>query len=139
MTHLKATAFKCVTIKRACFHWCGMIQYSALVNKFNIFFGLNLTLVYTFLMCMAWPFHFPIRKFHIITIISSHGKNKCIILPPYWYLFIIQAVKDLTITRLSVFTIDNNVPKTLHDTEISLMCPIPPQTTLNRGEVSQQS
>ena len=29
---LKGT-FKCVTIKRACFRWCGMIQYSALVNR----------------------------------------------------------------------------------------------------------
>ena len=47
---------------------CGMIQYSALVNsvfnnKFNTFFGLNLTLVYTFPMCMAWRFHFPIRNY----------------------------------------------------------------------------
>ena len=55
---LKGT-FKCVTIKRVCFRWCGMIQYSALVNsvfnnKFNTFFGLNLTLVYTFPMCMAF-------------------------------------------------------------------------------------
>ena len=32
-------------------------------NKFNIFFGLNLTLVYTFPMCMAWRFHFPIRNY----------------------------------------------------------------------------
>ena len=32
-------------------------------NKFNTFFGLNLTLVYTFPMCMAWRFHFPIRKY----------------------------------------------------------------------------
>ena len=31
-------------------------------NKFNTFFGLNLTLVYTFPMCMAWRFHFPIRN-----------------------------------------------------------------------------
>ena len=58
----------CVTIKRACFRWCGMIQYSALVNsvfnnKFNTFFGLNLTLVYTFPMCMTWRFHFPIRNY----------------------------------------------------------------------------
>ena len=58
----------CVTIMRACFRWCGMIQYSALVNsdfnnKFNTFFGLNLTLVYTFPMCMAWRFHFPIRNY----------------------------------------------------------------------------
>ena len=50
-------------------HWCGMIQYSALVNsvffnnKCNTFFGLNLTLVYTFPMCMAWRFHFPIRNY----------------------------------------------------------------------------
>ena len=32
-------------------------------NKFNIVFGLNLTLVYTFPMCMAWRFHFPIRNY----------------------------------------------------------------------------
>ena len=32
-------------------------------NKFNTFFGLNLTLVYTFPMCMAWRCHFPIRKY----------------------------------------------------------------------------
>ena len=59
----------CVAIKRACFRWCGMIQYSALINgvffnnKCNTFFGLNLTLVYTFPMCMAWRFHFPIRNY----------------------------------------------------------------------------
>ena len=32
-------------------------------NKFNTFFGLNFTLVYTFPMCMVWRFHFPIRKY----------------------------------------------------------------------------
>ena len=32
-------------------------------NKFNSFFGLNLPLVYTFPMCMAWRFHFPIRNY----------------------------------------------------------------------------
>ena len=32
-------------------------------NKFNTFFGLNLTLVYTFPICMAWRFHFPIRNY----------------------------------------------------------------------------
>ena len=32
-------------------------------NKCNTFFGLNLTLVYTFPMCMAWRFHFPIRNY----------------------------------------------------------------------------
>ena len=32
-------------------------------NEFNTFFGLNLTLVYTFPMCMAWRFHFPIRNY----------------------------------------------------------------------------
>ena len=62
----------CVTIKRACFRWCGMIQYSALVNsvfnnKFNTFFGLNLTLVYTFPMCMTWRFHFPLRNYDFKT------------------------------------------------------------------------
>ena len=52
--------------------WCGMIQYSALVNsvfnnKFNTFFGLNLTLVYTFPMCMTWRFHFPLRNYDFKT------------------------------------------------------------------------
>ena len=32
-------------------------------NTFNTFFGLNLTLVYTFPMCMTWRFHFPLRKY----------------------------------------------------------------------------
>ena len=32
-------------------------------NKFNTFFGLNLILVYTFPMCMAWRFHFPLRNY----------------------------------------------------------------------------
>ena len=32
-------------------------------NKCNTFFGLNLTLVYTFPMCMAWRFHFSIRNY----------------------------------------------------------------------------
>ena len=32
-------------------------------NKFNTFVGLNLSLVYTSPMCMAWRFHFPIRKY----------------------------------------------------------------------------
>ena len=32
-------------------------------SKFNTFFGLNLTLVYTLPMCMAWRFHFPIRNY----------------------------------------------------------------------------
>ena len=32
-------------------------------NKFNTFFGLNLTLVYTFPICMAWRFHFPICNY----------------------------------------------------------------------------
>ena len=56
----------CVTIKPAGAEF--MIQYSALVNsvfnnKFNTFFGLNLTLVYTFPMCMTWRFHFPLRNY----------------------------------------------------------------------------
>ena len=38
---LKGT-FKCVTIKRACFRWCGMIQYSLLVN--SVFLIINLIL-----------------------------------------------------------------------------------------------
>ena len=32
-------------------------------NKFNTFFGLNLTLVYTLPMCMTWRFHFPLRNY----------------------------------------------------------------------------
>ena len=36
-------------------------------NKFNTFFGLNLTLVYTFPMCMAWRFQFPIRNYDFNT------------------------------------------------------------------------
>ena len=32
-------------------------------NKFNTFFGLNLTLVYTFPMCTTWRFHFPLRNY----------------------------------------------------------------------------
>ena len=32
-------------------------------NKFNTFFGLNFTLVYTFPMCMTWRFHFPLRNY----------------------------------------------------------------------------
>ena len=32
-------------------------------NKFNTFFGLNLTLVYTFPMCMVWRFHFQIHNY----------------------------------------------------------------------------
>ena len=72
---LKGT-FKYVTIKRACFRWCGMMQYSALVNsvfnnKCNTFFGLNLTLVYTFPMSMAWRFHFPLRKYDFNILISA--------------------------------------------------------------------
>ena len=37
------------------------------INKVSTFFGLNLTLVYTFPMCMAWRFHFPIRKYDFKT------------------------------------------------------------------------
>ena len=32
-------------------------------NKFNFVFGLNLTFVYKYTICMAWRFHFPIRKY----------------------------------------------------------------------------
>ena len=32
-------------------------------NKCNTFFGLNLTLVYTFPMCMTWRFHFPLCNY----------------------------------------------------------------------------
>ena len=42
-------------------------------NKCNTFFGLNLTLVYTFPMCMAWRFHFPIRNYDFnISDLSCH-------------------------------------------------------------------
>ena len=59
--------------------WCGMIQYSALVysvffnNKCNTFFGLNLTLVYSFPMCMAWRFHFPIRNYDFKCYVTQVG------------------------------------------------------------------
>ena len=61
--------FLCITIKRAYFCYCGTLQYSALVNsaftnKFNIFFGLNLMFVYKYTICIAWRFHFPLRKEH---------------------------------------------------------------------------
>ena len=38
-------------------------------NKFNIFFGLNLTLVYTFPMCMTWRFHFSLRNYDFNNIV----------------------------------------------------------------------
>ena len=46
-------------------------------NKFNTFFGLNLTLVYTFPMCMTWRFHFPLRNYdfkivHVGTLAITH-------------------------------------------------------------------
>ena len=44
-------------------------------NKFNTFFGLNLTLVYTFPMCMAWRFHFPIRNYDFNDVIPQ--KLRC--------------------------------------------------------------
>ena len=46
-------------------------------NKFNTFFGLNLTLVYTFPMCMAWRFHFPIRNydFKVKGKLEEHGRE----------------------------------------------------------------
>ena len=44
------------------FH-CSALVIVFFNNKFNTFFGLNLTLVYTFPMCMAWRFHFPIRNY----------------------------------------------------------------------------
>ena len=40
-------------------------------NKFNTFFGLNLTLVYTFPMCMAWRFHFPIRSYDFKGVVAD--------------------------------------------------------------------
>ena len=40
-------------------------------NKFNTFFGLNLTLVYTFPMCMTWRFHFPLRNYDFKCVIYS--------------------------------------------------------------------
>ena len=44
-------------------------------NKFSTFFGLNLTLVYTFPMCMAWRFHFPIRNYDFKSSKSNSGKG----------------------------------------------------------------
>ena len=46
-------------------------------NKFNTFFGLNLTLVYTFPMCMAWRFHFPIRNYDFKARDKMHLKLTC--------------------------------------------------------------
>ena len=44
--------------------------YSALVNSVFLlirllFFGLTLTFVYKYTICMAWRFHFPPRKYDI--------------------------------------------------------------------------
>ena len=53
-------------------------------NTFNTFFGLNLTLVYTFPMCMAWRFHFPIRNydFNVITHRPYRPYSRCQSLKP---------------------------------------------------------
>ena len=48
-------------------------------NKFNTFFGLNLTLVYTFPMCMTWRFHFPLRNYDFNIIVSGHRREVNII------------------------------------------------------------
>ena len=51
-------------------------------NKCNTFFGLNLTLVYTFPMCMTWRFHFPLRNYDFKKTINEvwnvSGVNKTI-------------------------------------------------------------
>ena len=52
-------------------------------NKFNTFFGLNLTLVYTFPMCMAWRFHFPIRNYdfkviNLSNLSAVHKENNAV-------------------------------------------------------------
>ena len=44
-------------------------------NKFNTFFGLNLTLVYTFPMCMTWRFHFPLRNYDFKESKITRGHN----------------------------------------------------------------
>ena len=48
--------------------------------KCNTFFGLNLTLVYTFPMCRTWRFHFPLRNYDFKdedgTIFTKSGKIK---------------------------------------------------------------
>ena len=49
-------------------------------NKCNTFFGLNLTLVYTFPNCMAWRFHFPIRNYDFKRAIEEDFVTKaCIV------------------------------------------------------------
>ena len=45
-------------------------------NKCNTFFGLNLTLVYTFPMCMAWRFHFPIRNYDFKRDVKKAGEEE---------------------------------------------------------------
>ena len=62
VTYDAQEAFLCVT------SYCGTLQYSALVN--SVFtntlkkkFGLTLTFVYKYTICMAWRFHFPPRKY----------------------------------------------------------------------------
>ena len=58
--------FLCVTIKLL--RLGNVTIYSALVNSVFVlinflFFGINLTFVYKYTICMAWRFHFPIRKY----------------------------------------------------------------------------
>ena len=61
VTHKKASC-----ASQSSFCNCGTLQYSALVNSVLINlkkFGLNLTFAYKYTSCMAWRFHFPIRKY----------------------------------------------------------------------------
>ena len=47
----------CVTIKRACFHWCGMIKYSALVN--SVFLIINVIGAYFFRFKLDFSLYIP--------------------------------------------------------------------------------
>ena len=68
-------------------------------NKFNTFFGLNLTLVYTFPMCMTWRFHFPIRNYDFKVSLQKGGIA----------FGFDAAVEDAIISKETDFTIDGFV------------------------------
>ena len=64
--------------------YCGTLQYSALVNSVFLlihffFFGLTLTFVYKYTICMAWRFHLPPCKYDF----KTYFKNVHSELPTY--------------------------------------------------------
>ena len=90
--------FKCVTIKRACFRWCGMIQYSALVNSVFliinvILFRFKLDISLYIPHVMAWRFHFPIRKFDFKGRCYSEYYFAHFSTHLFYYIFIMISVK----------------------------------------------